>query len=191
MFDFEAFIEDCRRLVGEPHPARRVLERMRDAVADPEALARAVPPLPPNAGTFDAPLFRSPELTVLNVTLRPGALSAPHDHHMWAVIGIYGGVETNTFYRRTAGRLVEANRRTVPTGEAVLLGEDVIHTVENPLETPTRGLHVYGGDLLGAARSMWDPKTGREAPYDIPQFMVWGRELAEARAAAARGAATP
>jgi predicted metal-dependent enzyme (double-stranded beta helix superfamily) len=190
MFDFEAFIEDCRRLVGAPHAARRVLERMREAVADPKALAMAVPSLPPNAGTFDAPLFRSPDLTVLNVTLRPGALSAPHDHHMWAVIGIYGGAETNTFYRRAGERLVEANRRTIPAGEALLLGEDVIHTVENPLQTPTLGLHVYGGDLLDAARSMWDPKTGREASYDIPQFMQWGRDLAEARKVAAGDAAS-
>jgi predicted metal-dependent enzyme (double-stranded beta helix superfamily) len=191
MFDFEAFIEDCRRLVGEPHAPRRVLERMREAVSDPEALAKAVPPLPPNAGTFDAPLFRSPELTVLNVTLRPGALSAPHDHHMWAVIGIYGGAETNTFYRRDGERLVEANRRTVPAGEALLLGDDVIHTVENPLQTPTLGLHVYGGDLLGAARSMWDPTDGREVSYDIPQFMQWGRELAEARNAKRAPASQP
>jgi predicted metal-dependent enzyme (double-stranded beta helix superfamily) len=191
MFDFEAFIADCRRLAGAPHAPRRVLERMREAVADPEALAKAVPPLPPNAGTFDAPLFRSPELTVLNVTLRPGALSAPHDHRMWAVIGIYGGAETNTFYRRTPQGLAQANQRAVAAGEALLLGEDLIHTVENLLETPTRGLHVYGGDLLGAARSMWSPSTGREAPYDIPQFMQWGREIAEARKAAARDAATP
>lgn len=24
----------------------------------------------------------------------------PHDHRMWAVMGIYGGGEHNTFYRR-------------------------------------------------------------------------------------------
>jgi len=187
MFNLEAFIEDCRCLVGEPHAARGVLDRMREALADPDALARAVPSLPPG-GTFDAPLFRSPELTVLNVMLRPGALSGPHDHRMWAVIGIYAGAECNTFYRRDDERLVETNRRTVHAGEAVLLGEDVIHAIENSGETPTFGLHVYGGDLLGTERRMWDPKTGRETAYDIPQFVDWSRELAEARKAGARDA---
>ena len=185
MFDLEAFIEDCRRLVGEPHAARRVLERMREALADPGALARAVPPLPANGGAFDAPLFRSSELTVLNVMLRPGALSGPHDHRMWAVIGIYEGAEQNTFYRRDGEGLVEANRRTVQAGEAMLLGEEVIHAIENAGETQTCGRHVYGGDLLGAERRMWDPATGRETAYDIPKFVDWSRKLAEGRRAGA------
>jgi predicted metal-dependent enzyme (double-stranded beta helix superfamily) len=186
MFDLEAFIESCRRLVGEPHAPRHVLELMRGAVASPGDVARALPALAPKTGVLDAPLYRSPELTVLNVSLRPGALSIPHDHGMWAVIGIYEGEEANTFYRRTAdGLLAEANHRTVAAGEAMLLGEDVVHAIENPLATSTLGLHVYGGDLIAAERSMWDPTTGREHPYDIPQFYRWSGDLAKSRNAAA------
>jgi predicted metal-dependent enzyme (double-stranded beta helix superfamily) len=185
MFDLEAFVDDCQRLVREPHAPRRVLERMREAIADPAEVAAAVAPLEPKVGVLDAPLFRSPELTVLNVTLRAGMLSIPHDHRMWAVIGIYEGEEQNTFYRRAADGLSETNRRTVHTGEAVLLGEDVVHAIENPLATPTRGLHVYGGDLIGAERSMWDPAASGEHAYDIPQFYRWSADLARARKAAA------
>jgi predicted metal-dependent enzyme (double-stranded beta helix superfamily) len=185
MFDLDAFIESCRRLVGDPHAPRRVLELMREAVARPEEVTAAVAPLDARGGVFDAPLHRSAELTVLNVALNPGILSIPHDHRVWAVIGIYQGEEANTFYRRGASGLEAANRRTLQTGEAMLLGEDVIHAIENPLATQTRGLHVYGGDLLAAQRSMWDPSTGREHPYDIPQFGLWGRDLAKARKAAA------
>jgi predicted metal-dependent enzyme (double-stranded beta helix superfamily) len=122
---------------------------------------------------------------VLNVALKPGILSIPHDHAMWAVIGIYQGEEVNTFYRRGGAGLEEANRHTIATGEAILLGDNVIHAIENPLKTDTRGLHVYGGDLLGAARSMWDPFTLAEHPYDIPKFTLWGRDLARSRKAAA------
>jgi hypothetical protein len=185
MFDLEAFIEECRRLVGEPHAPRLALERMRQVMNRPDEVAPAVPPLAAGKGALDAPLYRSRELTVLNVALRPGHLSVPHDHRMWAVIGIYEGEEANTFYRRSDGGLAESNRRTIRTGEAILLGEDVVHAIENPLATATRGLHVYGGDLLGAARSMWDPKTGREHPYDVPRFYAWSRELAQSRKAAA------
>jgi predicted metal-dependent enzyme (double-stranded beta helix superfamily) len=36
----------------------------------------------------------------------------PHNHTMWAVIGIYSGVEDNIFGRRTAGE--RALRQPVP-----------------------------------------------------------------------------
>jgi predicted metal-dependent enzyme (double-stranded beta helix superfamily) len=184
MFDLQAFIDRCRSLVNEPHAPRRVLELMREAVADAPAVKAGVAPLDPKVGVLDAPLFRSPELTVLNVTLRPGVLSIPHDHRMWAVIGIYEGEETNTFYARNGEGLRQSNSRAIRAGEAILLGEDVVHAIENPLTTPTLGLHVYGGDLLGAPRSMWDPAEGREHAYEIQQFYRWGRDLAASRRAA-------
>ncbi|HTX48019.1 MAG TPA: hypothetical protein VME40_01395 [Caulobacteraceae bacterium] len=181
MFDLERFIEDCRRLAGDAHGPKRVLDLMREAVSDPAAVKAAVPPLAPKVGVLDAPLFRAPDLTVLNVALAPGRLSIPHDHRMWAVIGIYEGEEANTFFRRTDHGLEAANHRTVHAGEAMLLGADVVHAIENTGAGPTLGLHVYGGDLLGAQRSMWDPHTDAERPYDVPQFYSWCRDLAGMR----------
>lgn len=185
MFDLSAFIDDCRRLVAEPHAPRRILELMREALTHPDEIARAVPPLEAGVGVLDAPLYRAADLTVLNVALRPGMLSIPHDHRIWAVIGIYAGEEANTFYRREGAGLTQHNHRTIHAGEAILLGEDVVHAIENPLPTPTLGLHVYGGDLLGAPRSMWDPEIGAEHPYDVPQFYRWSKDLALARRAQA------
>ena len=190
MFNLETFIEDCRRLVREPHAPRVALERMREAMAEPDAVARAMPALAAGSGVLAAPLYRSAELTVRPVTLRPGLLSIPHDHGMWAVIGICQGEEANTFYRREGEGLAESNHRIIHTGEAILLGEDVIHAIENPLGTPTIGLHVYGGDLLAAPRSMWDPHEGREHAYDVPQFYAWSRDLAQSRKAAAAAPAS-
>jgi predicted metal-dependent enzyme (double-stranded beta helix superfamily) len=190
MFDLEAFIEACKRLVREPHAPRLALELMREALADTAAVAKAVTPLEGKANALDAPLFRSGELTVLNATLRPGFVSIAHDHGMWAVIGIYDGEEANTFYRRAGDGLEESNHRTIHAGEAILLGEDVVHAIENPLATPTLGLHVYGGDLIAARRSMWDPTAGREHPYDIPQFFRWSGELARSRKAEREAAAS-
>ena len=190
MFDLEAFVEACRRLVREPHAPRLALELMREALADRAAVGAAVTPLEGRANALDAPLFRSPELTILNATLRPGFVSIPHDHGMWAVIGIYEGEEANTFYRRAGDGLETSNQRTIHAGEAIILGEEVIHAIENPLATPTLGLHVYGGDLVAARRSMWDPEAGAEHPYDIPQFFRWSGELARSRKAAREAAAT-
>ena len=34
--------------------------------------------------------------------------------------------------------------------------EDAIHSVKNPSsDQPSGALHVYGGDLIGAEKSMW------------------------------------
>jgi hypothetical protein len=189
MFDLEAFVEACRRLVLQPHAPRLALELMREALADRAAVAAGVTPLEGRANALDAPLFRSPELTILNATLRPGFVSIPHDHGMWAVIGIYEGEEANTFYRRAVDGIEPSNQRTIHAGEAIILGEEVIHAIENPLPTPTLGLHVYGGDLVAARRSMWGPDGGREHPYDIPQFFRWSGELARSRKAAREAAA--
>jgi len=182
MFDLDRFVADCQTAVASPHPAKAALELMRETLKDCAAIAEATAQRAEQGRVLEAPVFRSPELTVLDVVLQPGMLSIPHDHRMWAVIGIYEGEEANTFYGRAGDGLEEANRRSVGKGEAMLLGEHVIHAIENPLKGPTRGLHVYGGDLLGQARSMWSPE-GREAPYDVPQFHRWSRDLALARRA--------
>jgi len=189
MFDLDEFVEACRRAVGGPHAPKQVLDLMRAAVADAQAVKQATPLLGPKVSVLDAPIFRSSEMTVLNVALRPGGLSIPHDHRMWAVIGIYQGREANTFFRRSERGLEAVNHRAVEAGEAILLGADVVHAIENPLDQPTLGLHVYGGDLLAAERSMWSPETGEEHPYDIPRFNLWSRDLALARRAAAGEAA--
>jgi predicted metal-dependent enzyme (double-stranded beta helix superfamily) len=184
MFDLEHFVSECRRLAAAPGGVKKILELMRAAVRDPAAIGRAVTPLDGKVGVLDAPpLYRGDDLTVLNVTLRPGVVSIPHDHRMWAIIGIYEGQETNTFFKRDGHGLRKANRRQVRAGEAILLGADVVHAIENPLPTQTLGLHVYGGDLFAAPRSMWSPATGEEHPYDIPQFTRWSADLARSRRA--------
>jgi predicted metal-dependent enzyme (double-stranded beta helix superfamily) len=184
MFDLQGFIDSCRRVVSEPHGARLVLDLMREALKDPQALKAAITPLEGKVGALDAPLYRDDQMVVLNVALRPGFLTIPHDHRIWAVIGIYEGQENNTFYRRAGPGLEQANQRDVAAGEAMLLGADVIHAIENPLTVPTLGLHVYGGDLLAATRSMWNPHTGEETPYDVPTFYQWSKERARMAPAA-------
>ena len=51
-------------------------------------------------------LYRSDTLTILNVLWGPGMTLYPHDHRMWAVIGIYSGREDNSFYHRSEDGLV-------------------------------------------------------------------------------------
>jgi predicted metal-dependent enzyme (double-stranded beta helix superfamily) len=104
---------------------------------------------------------------VLRVAWTPGMAINPHDHAMWAVIGLYGGREDNSFYRRAGGGLEPAGGREVPAGEVLVLGDDVIHSVANSRTELAVALHVYGGDFFEARRSEWDFETYTERPRDI------------------------
>jgi predicted metal-dependent enzyme (double-stranded beta helix superfamily) len=120
----------------------------------------------PTMGQITA-LHHSPELTILNVIWAPGMTIYPHDHRMWAVIGLYGGREDNVFYRRTARGLQAAGGKPIEARGVALLGTSIIHSVTNPLRQFTGAIHVYGGDFFAVARSEWDPTTLQERPYDV------------------------
>ena len=128
-------------------------------------------------------LYHAPELTILNVVWPPRMTIMPHNHLMWAVIGIYTGREDNIFWRRlpgeTGGRIEAAGAKSLGERDAEPLGRDIIHTVTNPLSRLTGAIHVYGGDFFAVSRSEWDPENLLERRYDAERAM---RLFAEANA---------
>ena len=164
MFETQRFIDECRQALGEPDPRAAVREVVARAVADPKAILAALGE-PREAGFHT--LCKSDDLTVLNLVWGPGMELAPHDHRMWAVIGIYGGVEDNTFWSRDGTTLRRQRMKTLEVGDAAPLGESVIHSVRNPREQLTSALHVYGGDFFETPRSEWDPERLEERPYSV------------------------
>jgi predicted metal-dependent enzyme (double-stranded beta helix superfamily) len=174
MFDLDAFVADCRAAFRESTPEVAVRELVERAVAEPADVERALGT--PSVGGVAA-LHRSPELTILKVVWAPGMAIYPHDHRMWAVIGLYGGREDNTFYRRSPEGLVVAGQKELGTRDAALLGKNVVHAVTNPLRAFTGAIHVYGGDFFATPRSEWTPDTLEERPYDVEHAM---RMFAEA-----------
>lgn len=164
MFDKDRFIEECRAALGEHSPREAVTELLERALARPGEVEKAVG-TPTQAGVET--LFCSDELTVLNLVWGPEMTLYPHDHRMWAVIGIYGGREDNRFYRRADGMLKTMGTRTLERGDTIPLGDSIIHAVTNPLPRLTGAIHVYGGDFFGVPRSEFDPDTLEERPYDV------------------------
>jgi predicted metal-dependent enzyme (double-stranded beta helix superfamily) len=164
MFDLDRFKEDCLDALNEKSPHGAVKEIVARAVAEPGQVLKVLGE-PKLAGLET--LYRSEQLTILNVLWGPGMNLYPHDHRMWAVIGVYGGQEENRFYRRSETGLTGHGNKTLVTKDTLPLGESVIHAVTNPLEKITAAIHVYGGDFFAVPRSEWDPQTLDERPFDL------------------------
>ncbi len=167
MFDLEQFTADCRAALAAEKSPRHVRDVVARAVADPACVLRSLGE-PTCAGLHT--LHRSPDLTVLNVVWAPMMTIMPHNHSMWAVIGIYTGREDNIFWRRlpgSPGKVEAAGAKALGERDAALLGHDIIHSVTNPIPRLTGAIHVYGGDFFDPThRSEWDPETLLEGPFD-------------------------
>lgn len=184
-FQLDDFIADCYGALKEKERAQAVREVVARAVADRAALTAALGA--PERGGIDT-LHDADELTVLNVVWAPRMTIMPHNHEMWAVIGVYSGREDNIFWRRVEdaeGGLIEAaGARSLGAREVVPLGRDVIHSVTNPLARATGAIHVYGGRFFRQPRSEWDPESLSERRYD-PDKALRLFEAANADSAAA------
>jgi predicted metal-dependent enzyme (double-stranded beta helix superfamily) len=99
----------------------------------------------------------------------------PHNHNMWAVIGIYTGREDNILWRRRpdapSSRIEAAGAKALGEGDTLPLGRDIIHSVTNPIGRLTGAIHVYGGDFFGVPRSEWDPERLVEQPGDVQRTL--------------------
>jgi predicted metal-dependent enzyme (double-stranded beta helix superfamily) len=168
MFDKERFIEDCRAVIGRKDAQAVIRELVAEAVSEPAQLMRGIGE-PRRAGVET--LYKADDLTILNLCWGPGMVFKPHDHRMWAVIGIYTGREENTFFRRAERGLTRHGTKVMDAKDVTPLGATIIHAVTNPLDQITGALHVYGGDFFGAPRSEWDPKTFEELPYNVEDTM--------------------
>src|SRR5271166_1845601 len=168
MFELDRFIADCREAVSADPTHKAAREVVARAVSDPAGVLAGVGE--PRRAEVQK-LHCSPELTILNVIWGPRMTIMPHDHRMWAVIGIYTGREDNIFWRRMAGvddcRIEAAGAKSLGERDAEPLGRDIIHSVTNPLARLTGAIHVYGGDFFAVSRSEWDPETLLERNYDM------------------------
>jgi predicted metal-dependent enzyme (double-stranded beta helix superfamily) len=171
MFDLQQFTTDCRAALAADSSHKLVREVVARAVSNPSAVLRGIGE--PNRAEIQK-LYHAANLTILNVIWGPMMTIMPHNHQMWAVIGIYSGREDNMFWRRLAdgsGRIEAAGARALRVGDAEPLGHSIIHSVTNPIPRLTGAIHVYGGDFFAAERSEWDPENLQECRYDVAKTM--------------------
>jgi len=187
MFDLDQFIADCRAALAASKSQKHVREVVARAVCDPSSVLRALGE-PKRAGLHK--LYQSNDLTILNVVWAPMMTILPHNHSMWAIIGIYSGREDNIFWRRipgSGGRVQAAGAKALCERDVEPLGHNIIHSVTNPIPRFTGAIHVYGGDFFNPThRSEWDPETLLEGPFD-PDRAVRRFEEANASWAKSQG----
>jgi predicted metal-dependent enzyme (double-stranded beta helix superfamily) len=174
----ERLIEACRTAIAAGEGQGAIRELVAATVSEPAALASALGE-PEHAGLET--LYRASDLTVLHFAWAPWMCFKPHNHNMWAVVGILTGREDNIFWRRAGDRIEAAGARSLGVRDVTVLGPDIIHSVTNPVGKMTRAIHVYGGDFFAPVqpRSEWDTETLVERPLDMEDTR---RRFAEAEA---------
>ena len=134
MFNLGIFVEDCRAAAEQDPAHLAVSEIMERAFADPAAVTAGLGSTPTESRIV--PIYKSSDLTIM-----------PHNHEMWAVIGVSGGREDNIFWRRVKG---------APDGRIEAAGA----------KAPSTGaIHVYGGPFVERSERVAEYLT--EQAYDM------------------------
>ena len=91
---------DCRAAAADDDSHKAVREVVARAVSDPAAVIKGLGE--PKRAEIQK-LYQTDELTIIAPIWGPRMTLMPHNHQMWAVIGIFTGREDNIFWRREGG----------------------------------------------------------------------------------------
>jgi predicted metal-dependent enzyme (double-stranded beta helix superfamily) len=94
MFDLDQFVADCRAALAADKSHKSVREVVARAVSNPSDVLNGLGE--PKRSEVQK-LYHSSDLTILNVIWAPRMTIMPHNHQMWAVIGVYTGREETSF----------------------------------------------------------------------------------------------
>lgn len=151
---------------------------------DLDGVAGAMSYLTGSGGNALQAFYRAENLSLLKVRFPNGRRTPPHNHGTWAAILVLEGSEKNSVYKRNDdGSLTYERAVELKAGDVIFMAADAVHVAECTSDKPAIGLHVYGGNVLGLERSMWDPDTLKEQDLDWSKY----EDLAQ-RASAADGA---
>ena len=151
---------------------------------DLDEVAGAMSYLTGSGGNALQAFYRSENLSLLKVRFPNGRRTPPHDHGSWAAILVLSGSERNSVYKRNDdGSLTYERSVDLEPGSVFFMPAGAVHVAECTSDDPAIGLHVYGGNVLGVERKMWDPDTLKEQELDWSKY----EDLAR-RASAADGA---
>ncbi len=159
---------------------RAVLDDLRNDLDDVAETLSYVSGIGGNAMQI---FYRSPSLSLLKVNFPGGRRTPPHDHGTWATILVFSGVEKNTLYRTDGGELQRVSEVVLERGSILPMRAGTAHVAECVGDVPAVGLHVYGGDILGLERRMWDPETLVQHPLEWTYYEELAQKASRAQSA--------
>ena len=155
----------------EKYAHKAAVAVMNDLKGGLDGVAEAVSYLTGSSGNALQAFYRAPNLSLLKVRFPNGRRTPPHDHGTWAAILVLSGAEKNSLYQRNAGGSLTYERSVdLERGSVLFMPADAVHVAECIGDEPAIGLHVYGANVLGVERRMWDPDTLGEQPLDWSEY---------------------
>jgi predicted metal-dependent enzyme (double-stranded beta helix superfamily) len=108
--------------------------------------------------------------SVVSFVWGPGQQTPVHDHTVWGMVGVLRGAEMCEEYAppRSGEPMRKTGAHRVTPGEVDKVSPTVgdIHVVANALpDRPSISIHVYGANIGAVARHVFDPASGRAAPF--------------------------
>ena len=119
----------------------------------------------PDGGRGRFMLHRAPRFNVTSVIWRPGDEAGSHDHETWGLVGVVENEIQETRYTssgprelggKTALQVRKVLRHKPGAVSALVPPHDEIHAMYNPTAKNTVEIHVYGKDLAGLQRHVFD-----------------------------------
>ena len=174
-YSLKQFIRDGEKIVRKNSQEEDILRGLKplleDLIATPDSIPQDAFKPKKDESYVPVNLIYQPKdkmWSVIGTALNPNQVCPIHDHLIWALVGILGGAENEWLYRRTddgsnpkIAKLERMLERTNQPGSVVTHGGTAIHAIGNPFNDRTiTSLHVYGNDLGGVERHMYDPVTG-------------------------------
>ena len=113
------------------------------------------------------------KLALFTLVLPEGAATPVHDHLAWGMVGLHGGRQRETFYRRVddgegdRAELEEIRSEEMSRGDYYRLvpPENDIHSVQTVSEEPSVSVHLLGADVGCIERHAYDPGEGAVDPF--------------------------
>ncbi len=165
-FSHDSFVKAVRAAASVPDAVQAVRALLKQVLADPDAVAAAVP----HQEEDEILLFEDKTVSIWNCRFQPDVVMPPHEHKMTAHIGVFSGAEKNILFRREEGNLRHAATRAVHPGEVFSIGPDGVHAVTADGDRPSQALHVYLGPLTQVKRGLFDWETGAEVDFTMENF---------------------
>jgi predicted metal-dependent enzyme (double-stranded beta helix superfamily) len=179
-FDVAEFVGLCRAARAGADAPRKIAEIVRQAIADPAAIAATVAarqagdPAPPMADVF----VNDDDLTIYHLAFPPMLFGVPHDHAGWAVIGVYAGAEAFSIYEETSAGLRRVGRQVIAAPDVAILPPELIHDIDNPGEAPSGSIHVYANRHFDMpTRRLWRDGEAGPTPFSLEASYRFGMEL--------------